>query len=161
MKALQKAGIAIGAGALVTGGFTAFPAQAASSSAEVNAYMAAVPGGKKVSNNEISYENGTVRVLMSATAASCKSGYYCVYERINYKGAMAQWSTTASHCKKFNFTKYWKNKVSSFKARGGCERGNYFLKDAKAHQLDPFEPFEGWKTRVRYNDRYDYASRGL
>jgi hypothetical protein len=161
MGILQKTAIALGAGALMIGGLTALPAQAAAStSAQIDAYMAAVPHGKKMSNNEISYENGNVRVLMSATAASCRNGWYCVWEHSNYRGAMARWSTTAAHCNKFNFTAYWRNKVSSFRARGGCERGNYFLKDAKPRQPDPHEPFEGGKARVRYNDRYDYASKG-
>ncbi|MEU2562305.1 peptidase inhibitor family I36 protein [Streptomyces longispororuber] len=161
MKTLQKAAIAISGGALVASGFTALPAQAEPSSAKIDAYMAAVPHGKKVSNNEISYENGSVRVLMSATAASCRRGWYCVYEHNNYRGAMAQWSTTPAHCKKFKFSNYWKNKVSSFRETGGCERNNYFLKDAKKYQPDPFEPFEASKPYVRFNDRYDYAAKGL
>ncbi|GGW60364.1 hypothetical protein GCM10010503_42110 [Streptomyces lucensis JCM 4490] len=161
MKTRQKAAVALSAGTLIAGGFAALPAQAASGSSQADAYMAAVPHGKKLSSNEISYENGQVRVLMSATRASCRAGWYCVWEHSNFRGAMAQWSTTKAHCKKFKFTDYWKNKVSSFRARGGCELGNYFLKDAKAHQPDPFEPFEGGKAYVRYNDRYDYASKGL
>ncbi|MFI7243686.1 peptidase inhibitor family I36 protein [Streptomyces qinglanensis] len=163
MKTLKKAGVAISTGCIVVGGFTVFPAHAAPSaaSAKVDSYMVAVPHGTKLSNNEISYEGGQVRVLMNATAKSCKAGWYCVWEHSNWRGAMAKWSTTAAHCKKYKFKKHWRNKVSSFWARGGCERRNYFLKDAKAHQPDPFEYFEGKKAYVRYNDRYDYASRGL
>jgi hypothetical protein len=161
MKALKTAGIAISAGAIVAGGFTAVPAQAAPSPSRIDAYMAAFPHGKKVSDNEISYEGGTVRVLMSATRASCPRGWYCVYEHSNWRGAMAKWSTTRAHCKKLNFTSYWRDKVSSFWARGNCEDSNYFLKDKKAYQPDPFEPFEGKKAYVRFNDRYDYAAHGL
>ncbi|UNZ16941.1 peptidase inhibitor family I36 protein [Streptomyces sp. 891-h] len=162
MKALRKAGIAIGTGCLVAGGFTVLPAQAAPSaaSAKVDSYMAAVPNGTKLSNNEIAYEGGQVRVLMNATAKSCKPGWYCVWEHSNWRGAMGKWKASSENCKKFKFTKYWRNKVSSFWARGGCPRQNYFLKDAKKWQPDPFEPFEGKKAYVRYNDRYDYAARG-
>ncbi len=77
---------------------------------------------------------------MSATRASCRAGWYCVWEHSNFRGAMAQWSTTKAHCKKFKFTDYWKNKVSSFRARGGCELGNYFLKDAKRTSPTPSSP---------------------
>ncbi|WP_173873246.1 peptidase inhibitor family I36 protein [Streptomyces albus subsp. chlorinus] len=161
MKVMHKAGIAFGAGAMVVGGLTTLPAQAAPSDAKVAAYMAEVPNGKKVSDNEVAYEGGKVRVLMSATRASCPSGWYCVWEHSNWRGAMAKWSTTAAHCKKFKFTNYWKNKVSSFWARGGCEDRNYFLKDQKKYRPDPFEYFDGKMAYVRYNDRYDYASKGL
>lgn len=161
MKALKKAGVAVGAGAMAVGGFTVLPAQAAPSSTQIDRYMAAVPHGEKRSNNEISYEGGQVRVLMKATQASCPRGWYCVWADSKHKGAMAKWSTTAAHCKKFNFTKYWRDKVSSYWARGGCESNNYFLKDKKKYQPDPYEPFKGKKDYVRYNDRYDYAARGL
>ncbi|MFI8851261.1 peptidase inhibitor family I36 protein [Streptomyces sp. NPDC053499] len=162
MQFLKRAGIAISTGCIAAGGFTALPAQAASDSAsvKVDSYMAAFPHGTKLSNNEISYEGGTVRVLMNATAKSCKRGWYCVWRDSNWRGPMAKWSATAANCKKFKFSKVWRDEVSSFWARGGCPRQNYFLKDAKKWQPDPFEPFEGKKAYVRYNDRYDYAARG-
>ncbi|GAA3487612.1 MULTISPECIES: peptidase inhibitor family I36 protein [Streptomyces] len=167
MKTPKKTGIALGAGALLLSGLTTAPAVAAPaassslSSAKVDAYMAVVPNGTKVSDNEITWENGQVRVVMSAAKKSCAVGYYCVWEHSRFRGAMAAWTGSKDRCKKFNFTKYWKNKVSSFQARGNCERGNYFLKAAKDWQPDWFEPFEGAKEYVRYNDDYDYASKGL
>ncbi|MEW9553525.1 peptidase inhibitor family I36 protein [Nonomuraea sp. NPDC050783] len=163
-KALKAAGLAIGA-AVVAGG--ALPAQAATAgtadaagSAAVDAYMAAFPGGTKISNNEIAWQGGDVRVVLSATARSCPRGYYCVYEHNYWRGAMGAWRASAANCKKFKFTAYWRDKVSSFWARGTCPDDNYFLKDAKKFQPDPFEPLVGKKPYVRFNDRYDYAARG-
>ncbi|MGW0801746.1 peptidase inhibitor family I36 protein [Nonomuraea sp. NPDC002799] len=161
-RALRTAGIAIGAGAIIA---SALPAQAAtadsSASARVDAYMAAFPYGTKVSNNEISWENGEVGVVLSATAASCPNGYYCVYEHQYYRGAMAKWRASRDRCKKFNFTPYWRDKVSSFWARGTCPDNNYFLKDKKAFQPDPFQAFEGKRPLLSsLNDRIDYAARG-
>ncbi|MFF0745530.1 peptidase inhibitor family I36 protein [Streptomyces sp. NPDC004111] len=165
MKTPKKTGIALGAGALLLTGLTTAPALAApapsAASAKVDAYMAAVPNGTKVSDNEITWENGEVRVVMSATSKSCAVGYYCVWEHSNFRGAMAAWTGSKERCKKFKFTNYWKNKVSSFRARGNCEQRNYFLKAAKDWQPDWFEPFEGGKAYVRYNDDYDYAAKGL
>ncbi|MFC4121565.1 peptidase inhibitor family I36 protein [Nonomuraea zeae] len=157
-RALKTAGIVIGAGVIAG---SALPAQATTtSSARIDAYMAAFPNGTKVSNNEISWEGGEVGVVLSATAASCPSGYYCVYEHQYWRGAMGKWKATREKCKKFNFTPYWRDKVSSFWARGGCPASNYFLKNKKSFQPDQFEPFEGKKAWVRYNDSYDYAARG-
>ena len=159
MKAVRTAGIAIGAGAIIVSGFAAPPAQA--QAARIDTYLAAIPNGTKLSDNEISWEGGTVRLVMSATQASCPSGWYCVYEHSNWRGAMAKWRSSPSKCKKFNFTRYWRDKISSFWARGNCPSDNYFLKDKKVAQPDPFEPFVGKKAYVRFNDRYDYAAHGL
>ncbi|TMR94924.1 peptidase inhibitor family I36 protein [Nonomuraea basaltis] len=157
MSFMRVAAIVLGAGVIAGG---ALPAQAASSSARVDAYMAAFPGGTKVGNNEISWQGGDVRVVLAATAKSCPAGYYCVYEHQYWRGAMGAWRASAANCKKFNFTAYWRDKVSSFWARGGCEAATYFLKNKKKWQPDQFEPFEGKKAWVRFNDSYDYAARG-
>ncbi|MCK2213093.1 peptidase inhibitor family I36 protein [Actinomadura sp. ATCC 31491] len=157
-RALRTAAVAAGA-AVVIGG--APPAQAETSgSAAVDAYMAAFPGGTKVSDNEIVWNGGEVRVVLAATAASCKAGYYCVWEHQYWRGRMGAWRASKANCKKFEFTSFWRDRVSSYWARGGCPVDNYFLKDKKKFQPDPFEPFVGKKAYVRFNDRYDYAARG-
>jgi hypothetical protein len=161
MKSLKMAGIAIGAGAILAGGFPAIPAHADPSTSRIDAYMAEFPGGKKLSDNEISYEGGDVRVLMSATRADCGVGEYCVYKDRDYRGAMAKWRASAQRCKKFEFTDYWRDSISSFIARGNCERRNYFLKDKRAGQPDRFDYFEGSDRLARHNDAYDYAAKGL
>ncbi|SDL27479.1 peptidase inhibitor family I36 protein [Nonomuraea jiangxiensis] len=159
MKALKTAGIVISAGVIVGSGFTALPAQAAVNSTLIDTYLAAVPNGTKLSANEASWEGGTVRLVMSATEASCPDGWYCVYQYKNWRGAMAKWRTSPARCKKFNFNSYWRDKISSFWARGDCR--DYFLKDKKAFQPDPFQSFAGKHAYVLYDNRYDYAARGL
>ncbi|MET8870218.1 peptidase inhibitor family I36 protein [Nonomuraea sp. NPDC004580] len=160
-RTLVRAGAVIAAGVVVAGALNAAPAHAAANAARINAYLAAIPYGTKISNNEIAWEGGSVRLLLSATQASCPRGWYCVYEHRNWRGAMAKWRSSPSKCKKFTFTRYWRDKISSFWARGSCERNNYFLKDEKKWQPDPFQLFEGKKAWVRFNDRYDYAAKGL
>ncbi|MEV5889044.1 peptidase inhibitor family I36 protein [Nonomuraea fuscirosea] len=158
VRALRTAGVAVAAGVVAS---SAIPAQAAvGSAARVEAYMAAFPNGTKVSNNEITWEGGAVSVLLSATAKDCKAGYYCVYTDSNWRGSMARWKASASKCKKYEFTDWWRDKISSFWARGNCPAANYFLKNKKKWQPDQFQPFEGKKAYVRYNDAYDYAARG-
>ncbi|MEV5559566.1 peptidase inhibitor family I36 protein [Nonomuraea wenchangensis] len=156
--ALRTAGVAAGAAIIVLG---ALPAQAATAdSATVDAYMAALPGGTRVSSNEIVWNGGDVRVVLGATAKACPKGYYCVYEHQYWRGAMGAWRASAKNCKKFEFTKFWRDRVSSFWARGTCPDDNYFLKNKKKFQPDPFEPLVGKKAYVRFNDAYDYAARG-
>ncbi|MEU6728739.1 peptidase inhibitor family I36 protein [Nonomuraea wenchangensis] len=155
---LTTAGVVAAAATIV---FGALPAQAATAdSAAVEAYLAAFPGGTRVSSNEIVWNGGDVRVVLAATAKSCPNGYYCVYEHQYWRGAMGAWRASAKNCKKFEFTKYWRDRVSSFWARGSCPTYNYFLKNKKKFQPDQFEPFIGKKAYVRYNDAYDYAARG-
>ncbi|MEU4507965.1 peptidase inhibitor family I36 protein [Nonomuraea wenchangensis] len=155
---LTTAGVVAGAAIIV---FGALPAQAATAdSALVEAYLAAMPGGTRVSSNEIVWDGGDVRVVLGATAKACKKGYYCVYQHQYWRGAMGAWRASAKNCKKFEFTKPWRDQVSSFWARGTCPSDNYFLKNKKKFQPDPFEPFVGKKAYVRFNDAYDYAARG-
>jgi hypothetical protein len=57
--------------------------------AQINAHLAAYPGGRQISATEISYANGEfvmtfVPTGVSTLAADCPSSWFCFYDQVNY-----------------------------------------------------------------------------
>lgn len=57
--------------------------------AQIDAHLAAYPGGKQINATEVSYAGGTfvitfVRPAMSSLAADCPAGWFCFYDGLNY-----------------------------------------------------------------------------
>jgi hypothetical protein len=75
---------------LATAAFLAFatPAQADRGvRAQVQAYLAAHPGGHQINATEISYDGGLVVTVVrtdSLTGPDCPSGWFCFYDGINF-----------------------------------------------------------------------------
>jgi hypothetical protein len=57
--------------------------------AQINAHLAAYPGGTQIGATEISYADGKfimtfVAAEKSTSAADCPSGWFCFYDQVNY-----------------------------------------------------------------------------
>jgi len=75
---------------LVVVGVVAVPAPASARlQGQVNAYLAAHPGGKQIGANEISYGDGAFIVSVAPESGiqgvpDCPSGWFCFYDKIFY-----------------------------------------------------------------------------
>jgi hypothetical protein len=90
----RHAGVLAAAVATLVAIVLAMPSAAAPPStspvqAQINAHLAAYPGGTQVSATEISYADGKfvmtfVTAGKSILAADCPSGWFCFYDQVNY-----------------------------------------------------------------------------
>ncbi|WP_117213169.1 peptidase inhibitor family I36 protein [Allorhizocola rhizosphaerae] len=65
--------------------------------ARIDAWLAASPGGKQISPNQIAWEGGRVVLTLPSVGVhgspSCPAGRSCLYEHANWEGAMLSFDT--------------------------------------------------------------------
>lgn len=108
---------------------------------EINAYLAANPGGKQINATEISYSGGTFIVTLGRTTslslvADCPAGWFCFYDATDYNGARGRLSSCGwQDLARWN----WNDRVVS--AYYNTQKGGYvdFLDHAAGYTVHTYD----------------------
>ncbi|MFG1650822.1 peptidase inhibitor family I36 protein [Micromonospora sp. NPDC049275] len=131
---------------------------AATDGPEMAAYLAAHPGGKAISDNEISYDGGAFVVTLrrpigTLVAADCPSGWYCFYEWPNYGYPRGR----LSDCGRQSLATWnWQFRVESAHYNLGSGTVSFYYYDTRLFDIgassrvrSDASPFRNWPNYVQ------------
>ncbi|MEJ3750775.1 peptidase inhibitor family I36 protein [Actinomycetes bacterium KLBMP 9797] len=129
---------------------------------QVDAYLAANPGGTQINETEIAYDDGALIVTVTApvgtlATADCPSGWFCFYESPNFTYPRGRLSDTG--WQDLNWWG-WRNRTESVHSNTSCTV--YFLGETGATDTVLFSVAPGRRTRsdvAPYRNQADYVYR--
>lgn len=84
----------------------------------VTEHLAAFPGGTRIGNSQIAYEDGKVILhVVPMNAADCPNGWLCLWDRIGNTGRMVQFQSAGTWLNLANYgfdnaARSWRNRTS-------------------------------------------------